>query len=444
MLKSALLAATSLLIGVDTAAYAGTITVATVNNPDMVVMEQLVPVFEKAHPDIHVKFVTLPDQVLRQTVTQDIAVHGGRYDVATISPYEVQSGWAKNKWLAPMTPMFAAMTPQARDGYDLNDVIPTIRNALTVDGQLYALPFYGESSFTMYRTDLLKAKGLSMPAEPAWDDIRRIACAVKDPAHGIYGIAMKGVPEYGQLAPFITLMHSFGAEWFNEKWQPQITSPAFHRAFHFYVTLLHDCGEPGATSVGFNEALTLMAQGRAAIWVDATVAAGMLEDPKTSKVAGRIGFAQAPTEESKNGAAWLYTWALGILSSSKHQQDSFTFATWATSRAYIDLVAQKVGTLRIPSGTRISTYHRPDYLAEAGFAPEVLKAIETADMNHPAKNPVPYTGTAQVNMPEYGAWAATFGKDFSAVIAGQMTEDQALTDSQAVAEKVMREAGYLK
>lgn len=442
MQKSVLFAAG--LLAVAGPAAAGSITVATVNNPDMVVMQRLLPEFERAHPDIHVKFVTLPDQVLRQTVTQDIAVHGGRYDVATISPYEVQSGWAKNAWLTPLTPLFAAMPAAARASYDLDDIIPTIRNALTVDGQLYALPFYGESSFTMYRTDLLAAKGLTMPAAPTWDDIRRIACAVNDPSHGVYGIAMKGVPEYGQLAPFITLMHSFGAEWFDAKWQPQITSPAFRRAFHFYVTLLHDCGEPGATSVGFNEALTLMAQGRAAIWVDATVAAGLLEDAKTSKVAGKIGFAAAPTEGSKNGSAWLYTWALGILSSSKNQADSFTFATWATSKAYIDLVAQKAGVLRIPSGTRVSTYQRPDYLAQARFAPTVLASIEAADMNHPAKNPVPYTGTAQVNMPEYGAWAATFGKDFSAVIAGQMTEDQALTDSQAAAEKVMHEAGYLK
>jgi sorbitol/mannitol transport system substrate-binding protein len=443
MLKALLLG-----LGVAVAAaapvHAGSITVASVNNPDMDVMKQLLPQFAKLHPDIHVHIVTLPDQVLRQTVTQDLAVGGGRYDLATISPYEVQSGWAKNKWLVPLNPLFTAMPPAESASYDLADIIPTIRASLTVNGQLYALPFYGESSFTIYRTDLLKAKGLTMPANPTWDDVRRIACAVKDPSAGVYGIVMKGTPEYGQLAPFITLMHSFGASWFDEKWQPQITSPAFRKAFHFYVTLLHDCGEPGASSVGFNEALTLMAQGRAAIWVDATVAAGLLEDPKISKVSGKLGFAAAPTEGSTNGSAWLYTWALGILSSSHHQKDAFTFATWATSKSYIDLVASEVGVLRIPSGTRVSTYQRADYLAQASFAPQVLKAIEVADLTHPAKNPVPYTGTAQVNMPEYGAWAATFGKDFSAVIAGQMTEDQALNDSQAAAEKVMRDSGYLK
>lgn len=443
MIKKLALTA-SLVVAAAPAARATTVTIATVNNPQMLVMEQLTPVFEKANPNIHVKFVTLPDQVLRQTVTQDIAVDGGRYDIATISPYEVKSGWATNKWLVPLNPLFASMTPAARRAYDLNDLIPTIRAALTVHHQLYALPFYGESSFTMYRKDLLKAKGLTMPAHPTWYQIRHIACTVNDPKKGVYGIVMKGVPQYGQLAPFITLMHSFGAEWFNEKWQPQITSPKFRKAFNFYVRLLHNCGEPGATSVGFNQALTLMAQGRAAVWVDSTVAAGFLEDPKDSKVAGKIGFAAAPTEGSKNGSAWLYTWALGILSSSKHKNAAFKFATWATSKAYINLVAKKFGVLRIPPGTRISTYHRPDYLAEAKFAPKVLAAIEHADMNHPAKNPVPYTGTAQVDIPEYAAWASTFAKDFSAVIAGQMTENQALTQSQKKTERVMRQAGYIK
>ncbi len=426
------------------AAHATDITVATVNNPDMVLMQKLAPEFTKAHPDINVKFVVLPDNVLRQNVTQDVAVKGGRYDIATISPFEVQSGWAKNDWLVPLTPRFDKLPEAQRKTYDVGDIIPTIRKALTVDDVLYALPFYGESSFTMYRKDLFKTAGLTMPHAPTWDDIRKFACKLNDPKKGIYGIVMKGVPDYGQLAPFITFMHSYGAKWFNEKWEPQIDSPAFKKAFVAYVDLLKKCGEPGATSVGFNEALTLMAQGRAAIWVDATVAAGLLADPKTSKVAGKIGYALAPTEGSKNGSAWLYTWALGILSSSKNKDAAFEFIRWATSKQYADLVAKRDGPLHIPSGTRISTYKRADYRKAAPFAPIVLKAIESADLTKPAKDPVPYTGTAQVNIPEYASWAAEFGQNFSAVIAGKMSVDEALKRSQATAVRVMTDAGYIK
>jgi sorbitol/mannitol transport system substrate-binding protein len=441
-MKSFLLASISVLA--CCAAQAAEITVATVNNPDMVTMQQLAPEFTKAHPDITVKFVVLPDQVLRQNVTQDVAAKGGRYDIATISPFEVQAGWAANKWLVPLTPKFDKLPKDEQAAYDLNDLIPTIRASLTVQGQLYALPFYGESSFTMYRKDMFEKAGLKMPEAPTWDDIKTFACKINNPSAGFYGIVMKGVPDYGQLAPFITFMHSYGAKWFDADWHPQIDSPAFKKAFTAYVDLLKSCGEPGATSVGFNEALTLMSQGKAGIWVDATVAAGMLADPKSSQVAGKIGYALAPTEGSTNGSSWLYTWALGTLSTSKHQDDAFTFVRWATSKDYIDLVAKTQGALHIPSGTRESTYKREDYLKAAPFAPTVLKAIENADLTKPAKDPVPYTGTAQVNIPEYAAWAAEFGQNFSAVIAGSMTVDEALKRSQDAAVRVMTDAGYIK
>lgn len=441
-MKALLLACASVVLSV--AASAAEVTVATVNNPDMVMMQKLSAEFTKSHPDIKVNFVVLPDQVLRQNITQDVAIGGGRYDIVTVGPFEVQAGWVQNKWLASLSPMFDSLSADELKAYDLDDLIPTIRGALTVDKQLYGLPFYGESSFTMYRKDLFDAAGIKMPEAPTWDDIKAAACKLNDPSKGVYGIAMKGVPDYGQLAPFITFMHSYGAKWFDEKWDPQINSEPFKKAFTAYVDLLKECGEPGATSVGFNEALTLMSQGKAAIWVDATVGAGFLADPKSSQVVGKIGYALAPTEGSKNGSAWLYTWALGIVSSSKHQKEAFEFIRWATSKDYIDLVAKTEGPVRIPPGTRRSTYERADYVKAAPFAPIVLKAIEGADLTKPAKDPVPYTGTAQVHIPEYAAWAAEFGQNFSAVIAGNMTIDDALNRSQEAAVRVMTEAGYIK
>ncbi|MEJ5902531.1 ABC transporter substrate-binding protein [Ochrobactrum teleogrylli] len=426
------------------AAHAAEITVATVNNPDMVTMQKLSAEFTKANPDVTVKFVVLPDNVLRQNITQDVAVGGGRYDIVTVGPFEVQAGWAANKWLSPLTPMFDKLSDADKKAYDLDDVIPTIRGAMTVDSQLYGLPFYGESSFTMYRKDLFEKAGLKMPDAPTWDDIKAAACKINDPSAGVYGIAMKGVPDYGQLAPFITFMHSYGAKWFDQDWKPQINSPEFKKAFTAYTDLVKSCGAPGATSIGFNEALTLMSQGKAGIWVDSTVGAGFLADPKTSQVTDKIGYALAPTEGSTNGSSWLYTWALGIVSSSKNPDDAFKFIRWATSKDYIDLVAKTEGPVRIPPGTRRSTYERDDYKKAAPFAPVVLKAIEAADMSKPAKDPVPYTGTAQVNIPEYAAWAAEFGQNFSAVIAGSMSVDDALNRSQEAAVRVMTDAGYIK
>lgn len=421
-----------------------TITLAFVNNPDMVVLKQLAPVFMAEHPDIDLQFQVLPENVLLNSITQDVAVGGGRYDIVNTGTYEVQGSWARNKWLAPLNPLFDAMSEADRKAYDLDDIIKTERDALSVDGKLYALPVYGESSFTMYRKDLFEKAGLTMPERPTWDQIREFACKLNDPAHGIYGISMKGVSDYSQLAPFTTLMHSFGAKWFDMDWHPQITSPLFKKAFTFYISLLKDCGEPGASSVGFNEGLTLMSQGKVAIWVDATVGASILQDPSTSKVVNKIGYAAAPTEGSVNGSAWLWASGIGIVASSKHRADAFKFITWATSKEYIKLVAKRFGIVRMPPGTRYSTYQDPDYLKVAPFAGDTLKAIESADLTHPAKDPVPYTGTAHVDIPEYAAWAADFAQNFSAVVAGTMSIDDALQRSQTTAENVMRDAGYIK
>ncbi|ULH17925.1 extracellular solute-binding protein (plasmid) [Deinococcus sp. KNUC1210] len=96
MKRVALLSA--LLLG--TVAHAATITIATVNNPDMVVMQKLSPEFTKKYPDITVKWVVLPENDLHQKVTLDIASGTGAYDVATVGVYEIPN-WVNNDWLSP-------------------------------------------------------------------------------------------------------------------------------------------------------------------------------------------------------------------------------------------------------------------------------------------------------------------------------------------------------
>ena len=136
-------------------AYADTtLTIATVNNGDMIRMQRLTDDFTKANPDIKLNWVTLEENVLRQKVTTDIATKGGQFDIMTIGTYEVPI-WAKKGWLVPLDKLGA--------DYDVEDLIPAIRAGLSYDGKLYAAPFYGESSMVMYRKDLMEKAGLKMP-----------------------------------------------------------------------------------------------------------------------------------------------------------------------------------------------------------------------------------------------------------------------------------------
>ncbi len=436
----------SAALALGTAQAASTITIATVNNPDMVTMQKLTPEFNKIYPDINVKWVVLPENELRQKITLDVASGAGSFDVATVGAYEVPI-WAKNGWLDPLTPAFAK-NPEIAKSYNVNDLIPGVRNALTVGGQLYAVPFYAESSMTFYNKDLFKKAGITMPASPTWTQIETFASKINDPKNGVYGICLRGLPGWGEnMALFTTIVNTFGGRWFDNNWQPQLDSAAWKNAMNFYVNLMKKYGPPGATSNGFTENLTLMSQGKCGMWMDATVAAGFLSDPSSSKIVNSVGFANAPTGPgTPRGNHWYWSWNLAIPKSSKQEDAAFKFITWATSKDYIALVAKTKGSwAAVPPGTRKSTYTNAQYKKAAGaFSGLVQKAISSADVTKATKDPVPYNGIQYVAIPEFQALGTQVGQYLAGALSGQSTIDQALAQAQAAAQKVAKEGGYQK
>ncbi|KVP74316.1 ABC transporter substrate-binding protein [Burkholderia ubonensis] len=418
------------------AALAGTLTIATLNNPDMIELKKLAPAFEKANPDIKLNWVILEENVLRQRATTDITTGSGQFDVVMIGTYETPQ-WGKRGWLAPVAGLPA--------DYDLNDVVKTARDSLSYNGQLYALPFYVESSMTFYRKDLFAAKGLKMPDQPTYDQIAGFADKLTDKSKGIYGICLRGKAGWGEnMAYLSTVVNTFGGRWFDDKWNAQLTSAEWKKAVNFYVNLLKKNGPPGASSNGFNENLTLTASGKCAMWIDATVAAGILYNKQQSQVADKIGYAAAPVEATPKGSHWLWAWALAIPKTSKQQDAAKKFIAWATSKQYVELVAKDEGWASVPPGTRTSTYQRAEYKAAAPFSEFVLKAIETADPNDPSARKVPYTGVQYVGIPEFQSFGTVVGQSIAGAVAGQLTVDQALAAGQAAADRAVRQAGYQK
>lgn len=408
----------------------GTITVAVVDNPLMSTIEKLTPAgFEASHPGVKVKFVTLDENTLRDQVTKDVAAGGGQFDVVMIGPNDIPT-WSKNGWIKDLTKDASDPT------YDVNDIIKPVRDALSSDGKLYAVPFYGESSFLMYRKDLLQAAGLTMPANPTWDQVAAIAQKLNNPAKGISGICLRGKTGWGEnLASLDTVVNTFGGQWFNTKWEPQLTADPFKQAVNFYVDLIKKAGEPGAANDSFNECLNNMEQSKSAMWYDATVAASTLDAPP-SPIAGKLGFAPAPVVKT-SAAGWLWAWALAIEGSSKHQDAAWQFMNWASSKDYIKYDAQKNGWAAVPPGTRVSTYQNPEYQkAAADFAALTLKSIQSVDVNHPGVDAQPYSGIQYVGIPEFADLGTKVSQEITAVIAGQESVDTALNKSQGYAQQV--------
>ena len=423
--------------GLAMPARAGTtLTIATVNNSDMITMQKLSGEFEKENPGIHLRWVTLEENVLRARLTTDISTNGGQFDIMTIGLFEAPL-WGKNGWLVPFS------NPPA--DYDVGDVLPSVRDGLSYGGKLFALPFYAESQMTIYRTDLFAKAGLTMPDQPTWEQIGQFAKKLNDPAHGVYGICLRGKPGWGENMGQITdVVNSYGGRWFNMRWQPQLTTPQWQRGVGEYVDLLRHYGPPGSSSNGYNEVLSLFASGKCAMWDDATVSGGLLSDPTKSAVAHEIGFVHAPYGTVDKGNHYLWVWALGVPKSSRHVAAAQKFVYWATSKHYIGLVARTQGVVAVPPGTRASTYQNPAYLKAAPFAELTLEAIKSANMGDATVQKVPYRGISFVAIPEFQGIGNKVGQQMAAAISGQKTVNAALAASQADTAQAMRQAGYPK
>ncbi|MGR9188368.1 ABC transporter substrate-binding protein [Rhizobium leguminosarum] len=423
-------------VALSSTVLAETLTIATVNNGDMIRMQKLTDDFKAKNPGIDLEWVTLEENVLRQKVTTDIATKGGQYDVLTIGTYEVPI-WAKQDWLLPLDNLGA--------NYDVDDLLPAIRSGLTVDGKLYAAPFYGESSMVMYRKDLFDAAGLKMPDAPTWDFVADAARKITNKDKEIYGICLRGKAGWGENMAFLTAMsNSFGARWFDEKWKPQFDQPEWKDTLDFYVKLMKDAGPPGASSNGFNENLALFQTGKCGMWIDATVAASFVADPKQSQVADKVGFALAPDKGLGKRGNWLWAWSLAIPAGTQKAEAAEKFVAWATSKEYSNLVAEKEGWLNAPPGTRKSLYANADYQKAASFAKMTLDSINAADPTKPTVKPVPYVGIQFVAIPEFQGIGTAIGQQFSAALAGQLSVDQALQSAQQLTTREMTKAGYIK
>ncbi|MCW7944754.1 sugar ABC transporter substrate-binding protein [Streptomyces hygroscopicus] len=410
------------------------INVLMVNNPQMVELQKLTAAHFTKETGIKVNFTVLPENDVRDKISQDFANQAGQYDVATLSNYEIPI-YARNGWLHEMDSYVA------RDGaYDEQDVLKPMRQSLTGDdGRLYGQPFYGESSFLMYRKDVFAEKGLTMPARPTWQQVADLAAKADGAKPGMRGICLRGLPGWGELmAPLTTVVNTFGGTWFDKSWKAHLDSPEFEKATKFYVDLVRGHGESGAAQSGFAECLNNMTQGKVAMWYDATSAAGLLE-AAGSPVRGKLGYAPAPVERTAN-SGWLYTWAWGMQKASRNPDKAWKFISWASGKQYEQLVGHTSGWADVPAGKRASTYRNAAYRkAAASFQEMTREAIEGARPTDPGVQPRPAPGIQFVGIPEFTDLGTKVSQEISAAIAGRQSTGAALKKSQQLAEQISKE-----
>ena len=414
----------------DAAEADRSITVALVGNDNITRMGELAAEYFTPETGIEVNLTVLDEQTLREVTTRDVGAGGEQFDVVQIGMYETPQ-FGANGWLVGLNDLAASS-----DTYDIDDLIPAVRNGLSVDGELYASPFYAESSFIMYRADVMEENGITMPDAPTWDEVADIARQID--TDEMAGICLRGKPGWGDLgASFTTVLNTFGGTWWlaNDDGSigaAQVDQPEFAEALNFYVDLLNDAGQDDAANASFNECKTLYEEGKVAMWYDATVAASLFPEG----VVANTAFALAPTKET-DASGWLWAWTLAIPVSTSDQDAAWQFIDWATNADYHELIASEDGWRAVPPGTRQSLYERPEYLeAASAFAQRTLDALLAAPIDNPGTTPRPgLPGVQYVGVPEFQDVGTRCTELFSAAIAGSTSVEDALADCQIIASE---------
>lgn len=410
-----------------------TINVLMVANPQMVDLQSLTEANFTAKTGIKVNYTVLPENDMRAKADIDFKNQSAQYDVATLSNFEIPI-WSGNGWLADLTPY-----TEADAAFNQADIFPAMTTSLSNDGKIYGEPFYGESSFLMYRKDIFEAKGLEVSDTPTWDEVATLAEQADGAEAGMKGICLRGLPGWGQLgAPLTTVINTFGGAWFDADWNVLINDPKSVEAVNFYATLVKEHGQVSPSQAGFTECLNNMLQSKVSMWYDATSAAGSLE-ADDSPVKGKMGYVQAPVKDTKS-SGWLYTWAWGMQEASQNKDAAWQFISWASSAEYEQLVGEELGWAKVPSGKRASLYANGEYTEAAGaFADATLTALQNADPSNPGLQPRPTVGIQFVDVPEFTSLGDTVTSTLSQVLAGQGTVEDALTQAATEAEKVADE-----
>jgi sorbitol/mannitol transport system substrate-binding protein len=417
----------------------GEITVGMVGNPQMKELQNVLPDFNARYPNIKVNLLILPENEIRAKVTTDVSTGSGTFDVVTVGMYEVPL-WAKAGWIDEV-----GTTLDADPNYNSADFFQSIRDGLSYDGKLYAAPFYGESSSLFYRKDLLEKAGVTLSEHPTWDEVAAAAKALNDPANGMYGICLRGLPGWGEMgAPLGTVINTFGGRWYDADWNAQITSKETSDAIKFYIDTVKNYGEPSAITSGFTECENLMVQGKVAMWYDATSASDLIFDPAQNPNADKLGIAYAPVNV-KDPSGWLWAWAFALEKNSKNKDAAYKFMEWATSKDYPQTVFDATGSWGgVPSGSRKSLYDNPGY-ADYGkaFNPVVVDSLNTVDPLHATNfTDTPYTGIQFVQIPEFQDLGTKCTQEFAGAISGSQSADDAIAKCQQYAEDVATSGGY--
>jgi multiple sugar transport system substrate-binding protein len=356
-------------------AKGSTIRVLLNQHPWTTAITPYLPEFEKL-TGIKVVTEVFPEAQYRQKVLVELASGTGALDAFMMTPNQEGMLYLRSGWLEPLDAYTKNYKITPTD-ITMNDFFPATLAAERINGQLVGLPLQQETTMLFYRKDLFEKNRIAVPRTFA--QLEAAAKALnKD---GMAGIALRGraAAATSQLAPY---MFGFGANWLTGDGKSAFTSEEMNKALTFYSGLLSKYGPPGATTLHWAEVTSLFAQGKAAMFTDGSLFRSVVEDPKTSTVVGKIGFAPFPAGPSGKKTPVVITWGMSIAKASKNKTAAWIFTQWATNKQNQLRVLLK----DVPAARR-SAWKAPEFV-QNDKSPEWTKAnLQQLEYANPVWNP---------------------------------------------------------
>jgi multiple sugar transport system substrate-binding protein len=268
---------------------------------------------------------------LRRKLTLELAAKNKDLDVfggmmKTIREY-YRAGW-----LFPLDDFLKNPALTSPD-YDYSDIFPKVRSI--VDGKTIGITTGMNPQVLIYRKDLFEKYNVKVPTN--WKELDEAAKKLTLDTDGdgktdVYGWIARMNEE--NTAPFANFLFSNGASWLDKNNKPVFNSPKAIEALKFYGHLLKAYGPPGGSTIGWQEVVSAMAQGKAAMTVEISIFADMtLEDPKKSKVSGKLGYTYFPPAKPEYKTMLLPTNCYHISAYSEKKEAAWLFIQFMTDKA---------------------------------------------------------------------------------------------------------------
>ncbi len=303
------------------------LSVLMVGHPTSNAIQKMLPDFTAA-TGIEVDLEVIPEADATPKILLEFSSRSGRYDVVENNTIMLP-GFVESGYVVPV----GDLVSQHDEFVDLKDFVPRYLETNVVDGQLYGLPVFGESTFLMYRKDLFEKFGIAVPK--TFDEVEAAAAAIKENTNGeVTGITMRGQQGIQGVYVWSAYLWGMGGSFLTADGKSALDSPEAENALTKFAHVLNEYGPVGVANMGWEENRLLFQQGKAAMTIDATVNGAFNEDPSVSTVVGNVGYAPVPMQADnlKGGSSSLSAFGLYIATDSKLQEAAWMFVSWATSQ----------------------------------------------------------------------------------------------------------------